>query len=113
MYVGGYRMGRIRIRGSNKEFPLPNELETIMNTDGNGRIGRLIINYILLATNQVPIVIPLASREQYLAMMENNDVDGLAKMFTQLQEQERARILDFLDMDKEDKRQLERKKNSK
>lgn len=31
--------------------------------DGNGRPGRLIINYFLLSDNQVPIVIPLEKRK--------------------------------------------------
>lgn len=31
--------------------------------DGNGRTGRLIINYFLLSDNQVSIVIPLEKRK--------------------------------------------------
>ncbi len=141
IFVGGYRLGRIRIRGSQKEFPLPSELEAVMNEyydkynrlfhssfdmediarmhldyenihpypDGNGRTGRLMINYILLAANQIPIVIPFENRKTYLSLMEDNDVAGLAAMFKQLQESEYSRICDFLDMDSEPARQLIRK----
>lgn len=142
MYVGGYRMGLIRIRGSEKQFPLPNDLEGVMNEfyeqynmlfqtkismkdiakmhidyenihpypDGNGRTGRLMINYILLSENQVPIVIPFESRKNYLSLMENNDIDGLAEMFDQLQSKEKKRIHDFIDMDQEHSRQLSKYK---
>lgn len=138
MYVGGYRMGMIRIRGSEKKFPLPNDLENIMNEfyerynvlfqskinmkdiakmhldyenihpypDGNGRTGRLMINYILLSDNQVPIVIPFESRKHYLNLMENNDINGLAEMFDRLKSKEKERIHDFIDMDREQSRQL-------
>lgn len=137
MYVGGYRLGRIRIRGSEKEFPLPQELDDEMNSfydefnakfelniemkdlaemhlkyenihpypDGNGRTGRLLINYFLMLHGQVPIVIPFESRNQYLKMMEENNVDGLSDLFKNLQEKEQIRLNDFLEMDKENVRQ--------
>lgn len=142
MYVGEYRMGLIRIRGSENKFPLPNDLEAIMNAfyerynllfqskismkdiskmhldyenihpypDGNGRTGRLMINYILLSDNQIPIVIPFESRKYYLSLMENNDIDGLAEMFDQLQSKEKERIRDFIDMEREQSRQLSKHK---
>lgn len=142
LYVGGYRLGSIRIRGSEKKFPLPNELENFMNQyfdkyntlfyspvtmrdlaamhleyenihpypDGNGRTGRLLMNYVLLAVNQVPIVIPFESRKEYLTLMEGNDIAGLVSMFEQLQKKEQERINDFIDMDKETSRQLRTKK---
>lgn len=133
IYVGGYKHGRIRIKGSEKEFPLPQELEEIMDLfyedfnkkfeskvdmrvlaemhlryenihpypDGNGRTGRLLINYFLMSDHQAPIVIPFKNRSKYLKMMEDNDVDALSKMFEELQEKEILRIQDFLDKDKE------------
>ncbi|MEF9920532.1 MAG: Fic family protein [Erysipelotrichaceae bacterium] len=142
IFVGGYRLGKIRIRGSEKEFPLPQHLNDKMNLfydefnkkfeldvdmmglaemhlkyenihpypDGNGRTGRLLINYFLMLNNQVPIVIPFEKRSQYLKMMEDNDILGLCNMFKQLQEKEMIRIRDFLEMDKEKNRQ---KKNSR
>lgn len=143
LYVGGYRMGPIRKRGSEKKFPMPKDLDTVMNDfferynalfqseidmkdvakmhldyenihpypDGNGRTGRLMINYILLAANQVPVVIPFESRKHYLSLMDNDDIDGLTEMFMQLQSKEVERVHDFIEMDKEQSRQLNRKKD--
>ena len=74
--------------------------------DGNGRTGRLIINYFLLSDNQVPIVIPLEKRKQYLQMMDENDMDGLTSFFEQLQKDEMERMLDFVDMELENDRQM-------
>lgn len=143
LYVGGYRMRPIRTRGSEKKFPLPKDLDTVMNDfferynalfksevhmkdvakmhldyenihpypDGNGCTGRLMINYILLAANQVPVVIPFESRKHYLSLMENDDIDGLTEMFVQLQSKEVERVHDFIEMDKEQSRQLNRKKD--
>lgn len=127
LYVGGYRLGPIRIRGSEKKFPLPLELEDLMGQfisnynrfidngcnlqdianmhiqyenihpfpDGNGRTGRLLINYLLLMNNQAPIVIPFSKRKQYLDYMENNDIICLSKMLEELQKEEIERIEDF------------------
>lgn len=137
LYVGGYRLGQIRIRGSEKKFPQPQELDEKMNLfyeefnrkfksdidmmglakmhlmyenihpypDGNGRTGRLLMNYFLMMNNQAPIVIPFESRSKYLKMMEEDDVEALCAMFEKLQEKEILRIQDFLDMDKENDKQ--------
>lgn len=70
-----------------------------------------MINYILLAANQIPIVIPFESRKHYLSMMEDNNVDGLTKLFVQLQSKEFERVHDFIEMDKEQSRQLNNKKD--
>ena len=127
IYVGGYRLGPIRIVGSEKKFPLPDELEEKMNNfinnyndlitkdikmedivkmhmnyenihpfpDGNGRTGRLLINYLLLQKNICPIVIQVLIRKQYMEALENNDVEKLTKIFVNLQQQELDRINDF------------------
>lgn len=128
IYVGGYRVGPVRIIGSNKTFPNPQELESLMDNfineyndilkqefsfnkiakihidfenihpfpDGNGRTGRLLINYYMLVKEQIPIVIPIEQRSEYLSFMEQNDVDGLAKLLEKLQKEEKSRINDFV-----------------
>ncbi len=127
MYVGGYRLGSIRIVGSEKKFPLPDELDKKMQIfinnyndllinditmediakmhmtyenihpfpDGNERTGRLLINYLLLQKNMCPIVIPVSIRKNYMEALENNDIEKLTKIFTDLQQKELERINDF------------------
>lgn len=41
-------------------------------------------------------------------MMEANDIDGLKDFFDKLQKSERARMLDFIEMDQENNRQMKR-----
>ena len=130
MYVGSYRLGPIRIIGSQKKFPYPMELEEKMSdfidnynslinkdftmldiakmhlqyenihpfSDGNGRTGRLLINYLLLIKNQCPIVIPVSKRAEYLQYMEECNEEALAYFFEELQKGEQERIVDFSQM---------------
>ena len=130
IYVGGYRLGSIRIIGSQKKFPYPLELERQMDQfileynqlmykeitmediasmhnryenihpfpDGNGRTGRLLINYLLLVKNQCPIVIPIGKRKEYLQYMEDNNILSLANLFINLQKEEQDRMNDFSQM---------------
>lgn len=130
IYVGGYRLGSIRIIGSQKKFPYPLELERQMDQfileynqlmykeitmediasmhnryenihpfpDGNGRTGRLLINYLLLVKNQCPIVIPMGKRKEYLQYMEDNNILALANLFINLQKEEQDRMNDFSQM---------------
>lgn len=53
--------------------------------DGNGRTGRLLINYELIRNGETPIVIPQESRTEYFNLLANYDTEGLANMFRQLQ----------------------------
>lgn len=60
--------------------------------DGNGRTGRLLLNFELLKNNQAPIVIPKDQRTEYFKMLEQYDSEGLAHFFKELSEQEQQRI---------------------
>lgn len=64
-------------------------------SDGNGRTGRILVDSILLGGNQAPIVIPLEERNDYLKLLETNNVKGLAELFTRLQKDEEDRIRQF------------------
>ena len=64
-------------------------------TDGNGRTGRLLIDSMLLGGNQAPIVIPLDQRNDYLKMLETNNVKALTRLFSELQDEEKERIEQF------------------
>lgn len=61
-------------------------------SDGNGRTGRLLINALLLSGNQIPITLPLDVRNDYLKLLETNNTAQMARMFTELQEQEKDRL---------------------
>ncbi len=71
-------------------------------SDGNGRTGRLLINSLLLSSNQIPITLPLDVRNDYLKMLETNNTAGLAKMFEELQEQEKDRLSLFMPYEEEE-----------
>lgn len=64
-------------------------------TDGNGRTGRILINSMLLGGGQTPLVIPLESRNDYIKLLETNNVTGLAELFEKLQAAETERLEDF------------------
>lgn len=60
--------------------------------DGNGRTGRLILNFELLKNNLAPIVIPKEQRTEYFKMLEDRDSTSLADFFKELSNQEQQRI---------------------
>ncbi len=68
--------------------------------DGNGRTGRLLLNFELLKQAQAPIIIPDDKRAEYFKLIADYDVNGLTQMLYELQEKEKKRIERFMDMDK-------------
>ncbi|MFG6337425.1 MAG: Fic family protein [Lachnospiraceae bacterium] len=83
--------------------------------DGNGRTGRLLLNYELLKNNLAPVVIPKDRRSDYFEMLGNNDSVALEKFLEELsmQEQERIRTMpvkeSVVETLKENKRKAEAK----
>lgn len=63
--------------------------------DGNGRTGRLLMNYELLKNNLPPVVIPKEERTAYFAMLANGDVTVLSDYLEQLSQSEMQRIQTF------------------
>lgn len=49
--------------------------------DGNGRTGRLILNYNLLRQNMAPVIITTDLEEYYHSYIKNQDVLGMAQLF--------------------------------
>lgn len=47
--------------------------------DGNGRIGRVLINYLLLREGYVPVTIPFSNREQYYSAFKEYVSNGSTK----------------------------------
>ena len=63
--------------------------------DGNGRTGRLLINFELLKNNIAPIVIPKEERTKYFNYLANNDYNSLRQYFEELSIYEQVRIKEF------------------
>lgn len=63
--------------------------------DGNGRTGRLLLNYELLKNNLPPVVISKDDRVNYFELLRNNDISGLAKWLKELSIAEEERIMKF------------------
>ncbi len=63
--------------------------------DGNGRTGRLFINYELLKNNLPPVVIAKEDRVKYFEFLRNNDNNGLAKWLRELSVREEERMKKF------------------
>lgn len=60
--------------------------------DGNGRTGRILINYELLKNNIPPIVIPKEERIKYFELLRNKDIIGLAEWLKELSNNEKERL---------------------
>ena len=60
--------------------------------DGNGRTGRLLINYGLLSNGNAPIVIPKEERSHYFGYLANQDIIGLASFIEGLSAEEQQNI---------------------
>lgn len=66
--------------------------------DGNGRTGRLLINYELLKNNLPPIVIPIDKRDDYFQYITHYDEESLVHMIKELVKNEVKRIQEFKNM---------------
>ncbi len=63
--------------------------------DGNGRTGRLLINYELLRNDLSPVVIAKEDRVKYFEFLRNNDSKGLAEWLKELSTKEEERMEKF------------------
>jgi Fic family protein len=52
--------------------------------DGNGRMGRFLMNLMLASGGYAWIVVPLERREDYMAALESASVEGNIKPFAEL-----------------------------
>ena len=60
--------------------------------DGNGRTGRLLINYELLKNNVAPVVIETSDRVKYFELLRKEDVKGLSEFLKELSSKELERM---------------------
>ncbi len=63
--------------------------------DGNGRTGRLLINYELLKNDLPPVVIAKEDRVKYFEFLKNNEVNSLAEWLKELSKNEVERMEKF------------------
>ena len=121
----GYRTVQVFIRGSEHVPPSPEKIPNLMNyfiynynndtddiytkiakyhiefekihpfEDGNGRTGRLLINYELIKNDLPPVVISKDDRVKYFELIRNNDIINLAEWFKELSNYEFDRIEKF------------------
>ena len=121
----GYRTVQVFIRGSEHIPPAPEKIPNLMNyfvynfnndeediftkiaryhiefekihpfEDGNGRTGRLLLNYELLKNNISPVVISKEERVKYFEFLGNNDSTGLAEWLKELSTEEKERMEKF------------------
>lgn len=121
----GYRKVTVFIRGSEHIPPEPEKVPNLMNyyvynynndeqdifckiaryhiefekihpfEDGNGRTGRLLINYELLKNNLPPVVITKEDRIKYFEFLKNDDSAGLAEWLKELSTAEKERMEKF------------------
>ena len=121
----GYRTVQVFIRGSEHIPPAPEKIANLMTyfvynynhdeediftkiaryhiefekihpfEDGNGRTGRLLLNYELLKNNIPPVVISKEERVKYFEFLRNNDSTGLAEWLRSLSTEEKERMEKF------------------
>lgn len=122
----GYRKVQVYIRGSEHIPPKPEQVPNIMNCfvynynndvndiyakianyhiqfesihpfeDGNGRTGRLLMNYELIKNNLTPVVISKDDRVKYFELLRSKDVQGMASWIKELSSNERERMQEFI-----------------
>lgn len=63
--------------------------------DGNGRTGRLLLNYELLKNNMPPVVISKEDRVRYFELLRNDDCMELSSWLRELSNEENKRIAKF------------------
>lgn len=121
----GYRTIQVFIRGSEHIPPAPEKIPNLMTyfvynynhdeediftkitryhiefekihpfEDGNGRTGRLLLNYELLKNDIPPVVISKEERVKYFEFLRNNDSTGLAEWLRSLSTEEKERMEKF------------------
>lgn len=70
-------------------------------SDGNGRTGRMLMNYSLLQQGFPPLIIEKETKAQYIEFLGNQDIDGFFVFAKALLKKEQRRMQAFQNMDQE------------
>ena len=70
-------------------------------SDGNGRTGRMTLNYSLLQQGFPPLIIEKETKAQYIEFLGNQDIDGFVQFAKALLDKEQKRMQAFRNMDQE------------
>lgn len=63
--------------------------------DGNGRTGRLVMNYLLVKNDIAPLVIEKEDKERYIFFLANQDVEALSNYAQDKIKKEFSRMKSF------------------
>lgn len=70
-------------------------------SDGNGRTGRMIMNYSLLQQGFPPLIIEKETKAEYIEFLGNQDIEGFVQFAKEILEKEQKRMQAFKNMKKE------------
>lgn len=70
-------------------------------SDGNGRTGRMVMNYSLLQQGFPPLIIEKETKAQYIEYLGNQDINGFIQFAKEILEKEKKRMQAFENMKKE------------
>ena len=68
------------------------KIEIKIFIDGNGRTGRLLINYELIKNNYPPAIIDIESRVKYYEFLSKKNVNEFSKYLEELSNKELKRM---------------------
>ena len=76
-------------------------------SDGNGRTGRVIMNYSLLQEGFPPLIIEKETKATYIELLAKQDLDGFMSFAKEILAKEQKRMKAFQNMDQEQIKQIE------
>ena len=76
-------------------------------SDGNGRTGRVIMNYSLLQEGFPPLIIEKETKATYIELLAKQDVNGFMSFAKEILAKEQKRMKAFQNMDQEQIKQIE------
>ena len=76
-------------------------------SDGNGRTGRMLMNYSLLQKGFPPLIIEKETKATYIELLAKQDLDGFMSFAKEILAKEQKRMKAFQNMDQEQIKQIE------